>query len=268
MPSGYNYSIAPLILNPSMVGIPQKVVTGNLYSGDMVISNEAPYVLSVLTTSNSASYTVLPQTSSDPIPLGPGDEVIYVTPTLYLPGAAPSSQVGFQIFPYGAPAGISAYSLARQTSVVSASVRFGYSIQETVTGVASKFQVIDIFNPSNSGLNYIFYSCLAEVSAAVQVTFFIAAGPQINAGSSGGTAQPHDLSNPTSLAVITIGAITFPTNTPITQIAQIQSVPALVPTQLFNNGALAVVHPGQNGFLIAGGAAGSALDGSIDWYEQ
>ena len=207
MPSGYNYSIAPLILNPSMVGIPQKVVTGNLYSGDMVISNEAPYVLSVLTTSNSAATTVLPQTSSDPIPLGPGDEVIYVTPTLYLPGAAPSSQVGFQFFPYGAPQGISAYALARQTAPISAGGKGGYSFPFSDVPGGSGIAAYYLFNPSTNKVNALIYR--ASYSAAGSSTNPVNPSLQTFAGSTGisGTTQvptPHVTGGPASVMRITV----------------------------------------------------------------
>ena len=113
----YNYALPSTVLTPASVGTYISINTGVRGDGWVLVFNESPFRIQVLSPSLT-SQAIQPQ-SVDKIRLIPGDQVIQILPTTLLTSQnPPSSKVDVQVYP-GAdnePAGQYPMSLSRQTN--------------------------------------------------------------------------------------------------------------------------------------------------------
>jgi len=264
-----NYPLPSIGLTAQSAGVPRVVYVGqNLTDGWVKVWNEAPFQLLAASGNGSPLHEVSAQ-AIDTFSLPPGVKMFTLTPLGVIPQSAPSYTIRMAVFPYGPPPGSYPQALVRQSSPTTASVKFGYTQNSNgIAGAAGDFAFFVGFNPLTSGKDYVFYSALGLLGASATLTIDIFAGPQINAGSSVGAAQPHDPNSPVSQSIWTQGAIVFPGNAVLSQVFQLNNLPANVITQCLNNGALCVVHPGENFAFLSNIAAGSSFQPDVEWYEQ
>ncbi len=265
--SQFNYPLSPILLTASQVGSRIPVSLGGYFQGVpwIVAYNESSFAISIIT--QQGTITNIQAGCYDKVPLEQGSTSFFITPTSFLPTGNPISEVDINVYPFGEPEGSFPGVNPRQTAPVSAAVKFGYSINFTVSG-AGPFQMFNVFNPANSGKNYIFYSAPITITtgtATIQVAIFILVGPDINFANSGGAAQPHDLSSPPSLAHCTFQSTNLPAN--IHSEASIIFIQPATPSNLLQNGDLCVIHPGQNCLMLANTTT-QIMNGQLSWYEQ
>lgn len=259
----FSYNLPPVILNQSTSGMPQAVDTG-LFNGNwIVVSDESPWDINVIQGGINkrikAGFADKIQTFQ---------RIVYVQPTLLLPQGAPASQIDVEVYPVGEPSGYFPVTLARQSAPVSASVKFGYSTFIEQLGGAGPYQMLNIFNPSNSGKNYIFYSNIVTISsgtAATQILGEILVGPDVNLANNAGAFQ-HDTNGPASVSHNTFATGSLPSNgvlsAPFNLVTQVG-----LPTQCLQNGDLVTLHQGNN-FLIVANTTTQLLTDNISWWEQ
>lgn len=259
----YTYNLAPVILNQSTSGVRQLVDTGLFYGGWIVIKNESPWDIQVI--QGGVNRTVKAQFADK---MQTFQRIIYILPSQLLPQGSPSSRIDIEVFPLGEPYGYYPHPLARQSAPVSASVQFGYSTTITELSGVGPLQMINIFNPTNSGKNYVFYSILGTITtgtAATQILIQILAGPDV-AFANPLTVFPHDTNSPVSLAHATSLSGSAPANTVLTAPSNIV-VQVGQPAQSLQNGDLATLHQGQNLIVIANTST-QQLTENISWWEQ
>lgn len=270
-PSQYNYPLPKVGITASQVGTRIPVSVGGSFQQDIWVelNNESPYVLSIFSAQGILLNSLQPQVA-DIAQIPSGDSLFIIVPSLLIPQASPSSEVDINVYPFGKPEGPYPFPLNRQSAPVSGAVQFGYGLSVLLGSTTGDFSALNVFNPTNSGKNYIIYSeLLLHTDTRVDNFIFgLTAGPDNALGGTHPTPQRHDLSSPPSAAVTSANVITaLPTVTP-------QSLPIQIPiqqnvfTQIVTNGNLYVVHPGQNFFLALQSLTGANVNYQVDWYEQ
>lgn len=155
----YSYYLAPLVLTPAQVNIPQLVNTGNRLGGWIIVQNNSPYKIQVQLPGSGNTLPLDPQTV-DKFVVNTGDQVIYILPLTLLPNAAPSSQLDIQVYPGpdpdNEPPGQYPMALSRQAAPTS-SAQAGFTFSFTAGSSTSGELAIAVFNPANSGVNAIFH---------------------------------------------------------------------------------------------------------------
>lgn len=157
--SQYNYPLAPIIITPAQINTRITVPIGGSFQKApwVEVNNESPYLIQIITFQGTI-FGVQPQTV-DKVPLDQGTNAFIIQPLLLLPQAAPSSQVQINVYPFGEPDGGYPYPLVRQSAPTSGAAIFGFSAMDTITSASvANACAANIFNPANSGKNYIFYS--------------------------------------------------------------------------------------------------------------
>lgn len=148
----YSYYLAPLVLTPTMVNIPQTVNTGNRLGGWLIVYNNSPYKIQVQLPGSGNTLPLDPQTV-DKFVVNTGDQVISILPLTLLPGSSPTSQVDIQVYPGpdpdNEPPGTYPMALSRQTAP-SSSLVAGFTTAVLFTSSTIGAFALVLFNPANS----------------------------------------------------------------------------------------------------------------------
>lgn len=163
------YPLTPFILNTSMVGIAQLIDTGNRLGGWLRIDNESPYLCDVFIRSSLAHIPINPQ-FIDICQIDEGDRFIHITPSLYIPGAAPSSQLNIQVYPAWSdpPPGVYPIPMSRQAAPAPPTAKVGFSAFSggSISGVNQPW-ALSVFNPVNNSKTANFYKGEVDYTGAV-----------------------------------------------------------------------------------------------------
>jgi len=274
LPSQYNYPLPKVPITASQVGTQIHVSLGGSFqqSAWIELNNESPYVLSVYSAQGVLLNSLQPQIC-DIAQIPSGDSSFILIPGLLIPQSAPSSEVDINVYPFGQPQGPYPFPLARQSAPVTGGGKGGYSYPNSNVPGASGIAAYILFNPSNSGVNFLIYSASYSMAGgSTNPTNPAFSTFATNSGISGTseTPTPHTTGGVASKAQLTVNNAFTGSLTNQNGIDQVQSNgTAQLQKEFLPNGDVVTVTPNNGAVITANQLSGIVLyTMNMRWLEQ